>query len=162
MYNWFTPPFSCSGYSIIGIKALVPKKWDQPLEEIRRHINWLFQLLKDPTIVSGEWRWEDIWFLWVTWKVVETKYMQLTNGPTTPNEIEAYEENEWASYAIFSTLSKTKLVKVVALDTAYEIWERLKNIYEGNDRVKLAKMQIAKGRYENLKMEEGEDITSYF
>ncbi|XP_057831104.1 uncharacterized protein LOC131041891 [Cryptomeria japonica] len=51
------------------------------------------------------------------------------NGPTTPDEIEAYEENEQA-------------------------------------RVKLAKMRAAKGdtkgRYENLRMEEDEDITSYF
>lgn len=57
-----------------------------------------------------------------TLKTIEMKYVMPTNGPTTPNEIEAYEENELARYAIFSALSKTELVKVVALDTTYEVW----------------------------------------
>lgn len=97
-----------------------------------------------------------------TRKAVETKYVQPKNGLTTPDEIQSYEENEKARYAIFSGLSKTKLTKVISLNTTYEVWENLRDIYEGNDKVKLSKKLTAKHRYENLKMEEGEDITSYF
>lgn len=97
-----------------------------------------------------------------TWKAVETKYVQLTNGPTTLDEVEAYEENERERYDIFSVVSKIESKKVVDLDTAYEVWERLKSIYEGNERVKLSKMQTTKGRYENLKMEEGGGVERYF
>lgn len=65
-----------------------------------------------------------------TWKDVENKYVQPENEPTTLDEIEAYEENEQERYATFSELSKTELVKVVALDTAYEVWERLREMIE--------------------------------
>lgn len=48
-----------------------------------------------------------------TWKVMETKYVLLENGLTTPNEIQIYEENEKERYAIFSALLKTELTKVI-------------------------------------------------
>lgn len=53
-----------------------------------------------------------------TWKAMETKYVQSTNGLTTPDEIQAYQENEKERYAIFSALSKTKLPKVISLNIA--------------------------------------------
>lgn len=88
--------------------------------------------------------------------------MLLTNGPTTPNEIKAYEENESTRYSIFSALSKIQLEKVVSLDISYEVWKRLKSIYEENKKFKLSKMQTTKGTYGNLRMEEGEGVSSYF
>lgn len=95
-----------------------------------------------------------------TWKEVETKYVQPTNGLTTPDEIQAYAENEKASYAIFSALSKIELTNIILLNTAYEVQENLRDIYEENDRVKLSKRLTTKCRYENSK--EGEDIINYF
>lgn len=68
-----------------------------------------------------------------TWKEVDNKYVQQENGLTTPNEIQAYEENEKARYAIFNALSKIELTKVISLNTAYEVWQELKEIYEGNE-----------------------------
>jgi hypothetical protein len=43
-----------------------------------------------------------------------------------------------------------------------EIWDKLQNTYEGNDKVKKEKLQTHRGRFENLKMREDEDITTYF
>lgn len=63
----------------------------------------------------------------------------MENGLTTPNEIQAYEENEKGRYTIFSTLSKTELTKVISLNTTYEVWENLRDVYEGNNIVKLSK-----------------------
>lgn len=87
------------------------------------------------------------------------KYVFPPNSPNIPDEIQAYEKNEKARYGSFNALSKTKLTKAISLNTAQEVWEKLKDIYEGNDRVKLSNKLIAKHRYENLRME-GEDITS--
>jgi len=49
----------------------------------------------------------------------------------------------------------------MGLKTTYEIWTKLENLYEGDKYVKCAKMQSLKGKFENLKMSEDENITSY-
>lgn len=97
-----------------------------------------------------------------TWKSMKNKYVQLANDLTTSDAIQVYEENEKARQVIVSVLSKNELTKVISLNTAYEVQEELRDVYEGNTRVKLSKKLTAKCRYENLKMEEGEYITSYF
>ncbi|XP_059068363.1 uncharacterized protein LOC131858901 [Cryptomeria japonica] len=96
-----------------------------------------------------------------TWKAMETKYVLQENGLNIPNEIQAYEENEKARYALFNALSKIKLTKVISLNIVHEVWQKLKDIYEGNERVKLTKRLKTKRRYKNLRLE-GEDIVSYF
>jgi hypothetical protein len=40
--------------------------------------------------------------------------------------------------------------------------EKLKNIYEGDAKVKWAKLQTYRGKFEQLKMKEYEDIATYF
>ena len=47
-------------------------------------------------------------------------------------------------------------------ETAKEIWDKLKNIYEGDDKVKEGKFQTYRGQFENLKMKEEENIASCF
>jgi hypothetical protein len=43
-----------------------------------------------------------------------------------------------------------------------EIWDKLKNVYEGDTKVKSAKLQSYISQFESLKMEESEDIAIYF
>lgn len=93
---------------------------------------------------------------------LETQYVFPQNGLNTQDEIEACEENEKERYAINSALSKTELDKVISLKTYYEVWEKLEDIYEENDRVKLSKNMTTKRHYENLRMKYGEDIKIYF
>ena len=42
--------------------------------------------------------------------------------------------------------------------SAKEIWDKLKNVYEGDTKVKSAKLQSYRSQFESLKMEESEDI----
>jgi hypothetical protein len=42
------------------------------------------------------------------------------------------------------------------------MWDKLKTIYEGDTKVKEAKLQIFKAKFEQLKMNEDENIASYF
>lgn len=45
--------------------------------------------------------------------------------------------------------------------TTKEIWDKLKNIYEGNGSVKQQKLQSYRTFFENLKMKDEENIASY-
>jgi hypothetical protein len=47
-------------------------------------------------------------------------------------------------------------------DSAKEIWDKLKNVYEGDAKFKGAKLQTYKGQFEHLRMKEDEDIAVYF
>jgi hypothetical protein len=47
-------------------------------------------------------------------------------------------------------------------DFANDIWDKLKNVYEGDAKVKGDKLQTYRGQFEQLKMKEDEDIAAYF
>jgi hypothetical protein len=59
-------------------------------------------------------------------------------------------------------LSDTVFTKVSHCKSAKEIWDKLQNIYEGDTKVKEAKIQTYRGQFEQLKMKEDEDIAAYF
>ena len=46
-------------------------------------------------------------------------------------------------------------------EIAKEIWDKFKNIYEGDDKVKGEKLHTYRGQFENLKIKEEENIASY-
>jgi hypothetical protein len=46
--------------------------------------------------------------------------------------------------------------------SAKDIWDKLRNIYEGDTKVKKEKLQTYRGQFEQLKMKEDENISSYF
>jgi hypothetical protein len=48
------------------------------------------------------------------------------------------------------------------LESAKEIWDKLVNNYEGDEEVKLAKLQAHRMQFEILRMSEDENITSFF
>jgi len=47
-------------------------------------------------------------------------------------------------------------------DTTKDLWDKLHNIYEGDAKVKVAKMQTYRGKFEHLNMKEDKDIETYF
>jgi hypothetical protein len=53
-------------------------------------------------------------------------------------------------------------VKVMNCSSAKEIWEKIQNIYEGDEKFKETKLQTFRGQFEKLKMKEYENITTYF
>ena len=59
-------------------------------------------------------------------------------------------------------LSLDEFQKVKGLETAFEIWERLKEIYEGTSNVKSAKLYIYKGQFNDFVMNDNEDVPSMF
>jgi hypothetical protein len=63
---------------------------------------------------------------------------------------------------VLNGLSDTIFTKVAHCKPAKEIWDKLRNIYEGYSKVKEAKLKTYRGQFEQLKMKEDEDITTYF
>jgi hypothetical protein len=63
---------------------------------------------------------------------------------------------------ILSGLAEAEFVKVMHLGTAKAMWDKLINIYEGNEKVKYAKIQTYRMQFEQLKMKEDETIGKYF
>ena len=61
-------------------------------------------------------------------------------------------------YAILGGLEGFEFVKVMHCESAKELWDKLKNIYEGDAEVKKAKLQSYRSQFQSLKMEENEDI----
>jgi hypothetical protein len=51
--------------------------------------------------------------------------------------------------------------KVTHYKSTKEIWDKLQNIYEGDTKFKTTKLQTYRGQFEELKMKEDEDITTY-
>ena len=65
-------------------------------------------------------------------------------------------------YAFLGGLAGSEFVKVMHCESSKELWDKLKNIYEGDAKVKNAKLQYFRSQFESLKMEENEDNTTYF
>jgi hypothetical protein len=76
--------------------------------------------------------------------------------------MELGENNSKAINALLNGLSDTIFTKVAHCKYAKEIWDKLLNIYEGDSKFKAVKLQTYKGQFEQLKMKEDEDVTTYF
>jgi hypothetical protein len=59
-------------------------------------------------------------------------------------------------------ISETLFTKVAHCKSAKEIWDKLRNIYEGDKNVKATKLQTYRGQFEQLKIKEDENIATYF
>ena len=70
--------------------------------------------------------------------------------------------NAKAMNAILNGLREAEFIKVMHKDTAKEMWDTLENIHEGDKKVKAAKLQVYRTQFENLRMNDDEDIASFF
>ena len=95
------------------------------------------------------------------WAAVEFGYDSKANV----SEKEAKQDfvaNAKAMNAILNGLCEAEFIKVMHNETAKEMWETLENIHEGDKKVKTAKLQVYRAQFENLKMNDDEDIASFF
>ena len=63
--------------------------------------------------------------------------------------------------AILGGISEADFVKVRTCTSAKEMWDKLHTIYEGDEKVKRAKLQPHRRKFEQLCMKEEENIASY-
>ena len=62
---------------------------------------------------------------------------------------------------IASALNYAKFDEVQGCATAHEMWEKLKDIYGGNDNVKRDKEFFLRGQFDQMKMRDDEKIAKY-
>ena len=95
------------------------------------------------------------------WDVVETGYTKPVVLASKDDKLE-FSFNAKGMNAILNGLVEAEFVKVMHLDTAKAMWDKLINSYEGNEKVKGAKLQTYRLKFEQLKMNEDETISKYF
>jgi hypothetical protein len=96
------------------------------------------------------------------WYSIVNGYVIPNNAPTDPNEKKLVSCNSKARHVIIEPLEPTIASKVMGCSTAKEVWDKLKSIHEGDPKVKQVKLQQYRAEFENLKMNEKEDIATYF
>jgi hypothetical protein len=91
------------------------------------------------------------------WDVVETGYVKPVVLAKKDDKLE-FSFNAKAMNAILSGLAEEEFVKVMHLETAKDMWDKLISNYEGNEKVKDAKLQTYRVQFEQLQMKEDETI----
>ncbi|KAJ4728947.1 Retrovirus-related Pol polyprotein from transposon TNT 1-94 [Melia azedarach] len=100
------------------------------------------------------------------WDAVETGRdpPPLRANPTIA-QMKQYEEEllkkDKALTVLHSALADHVFTGIMALETAKEVWDQLKEQNEGSDRVKAVRLLTLKREFENLKMKETETIKVY-
>jgi hypothetical protein len=96
------------------------------------------------------------------WQSIVDGYTTPVVPPTNDKAVKLGENNSKSKNALLNGLSDTVFTKVVHCKSSKEIWDKLQNIYEGDSKVKVAKLQSNRGQFEQPKMKEDEDIVAYF
>jgi hypothetical protein len=96
------------------------------------------------------------------WYSVVNGYVIPNNSPTDPMEKKLMSCNSKSRHVILGALAPKIARKVMGYNTAKEVWDKLKSIYEGDPKVKQVNLQRHREEFENLKMNENEDIATYF
>jgi hypothetical protein len=95
------------------------------------------------------------------WDVVETGYTKPVVLASKDDKLE-FSFNDKAMNAILSGLAKAKFVNIMQLESAKEMWDKLISSYEGDEKVKDAKLQTQRLKFEQLKMNEDETVVNIF
>jgi hypothetical protein len=88
------------------------------------------------------------------WQYIVDGYIAPTNPPINEKEMKLSQNNSEPKNALLNGLSETIFTKVAHCKSAKEIWDKLQNIYEGDSKVKDAKIQTYRGHLEQLKIKE--------
>lgn len=95
------------------------------------------------------------------WMSVKNGYIVPNVPPIDPDAKKEYENNAKDKHAILSGLPDNEVVKVMHFSSAKETWDKLQRLYEGDVKVKEAKLQTLRGQLEGLKMKDEEKIVEY-
>jgi hypothetical protein len=95
------------------------------------------------------------------WDVVENGYIKPGVLASKDYKLEI-RFNEKEMNAILSGLAEVEFVKVMHLDSSKGMWDKFISSYEGNEKVKDAKLQTYILKFEQLKMNEDETVNKYF
>jgi uncharacterized lipoprotein YehR (DUF1307 family) len=96
------------------------------------------------------------------YKLVVTGYKTPKNPPRDNVGKKASEHNVKSMNVIMCGISESEFIKVMYCESKKYIWDKLQNIYEGDDKVKKEKIQTHRIQFESLKMKQEENVATYF
>ncbi|CAN6273177.1 unnamed protein product [Urochloa humidicola] len=96
------------------------------------------------------------------WVIVNERFVVLDKDNKTPIDNKNEELNDQAMSVLYDALSLDEFQKVKGIETAYEIWENLKEIYEGTTTVREAKLYVYKEQFNDFEMKDDEDVPTMF
>ena len=85
------------------------------------------------------------------WLSIENGYKPPKTPPIDLEEKKASSCNYKAMHNTLQALSPTILSKVICCNLAKEVWDKLRNIYEGDEKFNQIKLQIHRAKFENIK-----------
>ena len=87
---------------------------------------------------------------------ITTKHVE----PAAPiaDDLRKRKEHNQAMLEIASSLSCAEFDDIKGLDSAKKMWDALKEIYGGDKNVKRTKSKSLRGKFDEMKMEEGEIV----
>jgi hypothetical protein len=74
---------------------------------------------------------------------------------------ESRKKNDQDLFHIQISLDKSLLPRIVGEKTTTNSWKNLQEDYQGSDQAKVVKLQTLKREFENLKMQEAENVSDY-
>jgi hypothetical protein len=95
------------------------------------------------------------------WKSIENGYTTLATPPTDSAGNNICNDKSRAFNTILGGLTNPIFVKVMHCNSYKDISDKMEVIYEGDEKVKEAKIQTYRAQFENLKMKEEENIVEY-
>lgn len=96
------------------------------------------------------------------WLSIVNGYKVPKNPSTDLDEKKFFNCNSKDLHAIIGRFLRTINSKVMSCTKAKEVWDKLTTMYEGDDKVKQVKLKKYRAQFENSKMDEKEDIATYF
>ena len=91
---------------------------------------------------------------------ITVEHVDPTRVPTIEDMKKKKEHNQ-AMLEIDSALSYEKIDDIKGCDTTKKIWDALHTIYGGDKNVQRAKSESLRGKFDDMRMEEGENIAQY-
>lgn len=99
------------------------------------------------------------------WSVVENGVPPLSEN-ATPENAKANEDAKLkdlkAKNYLFQAIERGIIETMISRSTSKEIWESMKERYQGSTKVKKAQLQALKKEYEKLQMKDSESVAEFF
>ena len=95
------------------------------------------------------------------WQSIVDGYTVLVVLPRNDKAMKPSQNNSKSTNSLLNGLGETIFTKFAHYKSTKEIWDKRRNIYEGDSKFKATKLHSYRGQFEQLKMKEDENITYY-
>lgn len=94
-------------------------------------------------------------------ELMENGYIEPTPSPLTLDQLKDRHEHNVTMMELGVACTDVKFNDIKDCDTTQKMWDKLNLIYSGDANVKRAKAESLRGRFDDMKMKEGENIVQY-